>query len=70
MLLLSFTDVPASGLYFLTYEYVKGFAADKFGTEGSRGLIGTIFAGGSAGIANWVVGMHRVLDHLHRFSYF
>lgn len=51
------TDIPASGLYFLTYEYVKEFAAREFGTEGSRGLLGTIFAGGSAGIANWAVGM-------------
>lgn len=50
-------DVPASGLYFLTYEYVKDYAAKEFGTEGSRGLLGTIFAGGSAGIANWAVGM-------------
>lgn len=50
-------DIPASGLYFLTYEYVKEFAAKNIGTEGSRGLIGTIFAGGSAGVANWIVGM-------------
>lgn len=51
------TDIPASGLYFLAYEYVKAFAAENIGTEGSRGLIGTIFAGGSAGVANWLVGM-------------
>lgn len=50
-------DVPASGLYFLTYEYVKDYAAKEFGTDGSRALLGTIFAGGSAGIANWAVGM-------------
>lgn len=36
---------------------MKGYAAKEFGTEGSRGLLGTIFAGGSAGIANWVVAM-------------
>lgn len=53
----SYADIPASGLYFLTYEYVKEFAAKNIGTEGSRGLIGTIFAGGSAGVANWIVGM-------------
>lgn len=52
-----FADIPASGLYFLTYELVKELAAKELGTEGSFGLIGTIFAGGSAGIANWVVGM-------------
>jgi len=50
-------DIPASGLYFLTYEYVKEFAAKEFGTEGSRALVGTIFAGGSAGVANWLIGM-------------
>lgn len=55
--ILIFPDVPASGLYFLTYEYVKDVSAHEFGTEGSRGLIGTIFAGGCAGIANWSVGM-------------
>jgi len=50
-------DVPASGFYFLAYEWVKAYSAKEFGTEGSRGLIGTIFAGGSAGIAYWIVGM-------------
>lgn len=50
-------DIPASGLYFLTYECVKEVAAKELGTEGSRALIGTILAGGSAGVANWLVGM-------------
>ncbi|KAG4073163.1 hypothetical protein HA402_002552 [Bradysia odoriphaga] len=50
-------DVPASGMYFLTYEWIKEWAAEKFGSDGSRGLMGTIFAGGMAGIANWSVGM-------------
>uniref|UniRef100_A0A1B0D011 Congested-like trachea protein n=2 Tax=Phlebotomus papatasi TaxID=29031 RepID=A0A1B0D011_PHLPP len=27
------------------------------GTEGGIGLLGTIFAGGMAGIANWAIGM-------------
>lgn len=44
-------------MYFLTYEYIKEWAAEKFGSDGSRGLMGTIFAGGMAGIANWSVGM-------------
>lgn len=47
--------MPASGCYFLAYEYVKDYTAKEFGTEGYRGLVGTIFAGGSAGIANWVM---------------
>lgn len=50
-------DVPASGMYFLTYEYVKQEFAQRCGTEGSLGLLGTIFAGGMAGIANWSIGM-------------
>lgn len=44
-------------MYFLTYEYVKEIVANEFGTEGSRALLGTIFAGGMAGIANWSIGM-------------
>lgn len=43
-------DVPASGMYFLSYEYVKELTAKEFGTEGGWALIGTILAGGSAGI--------------------
>lgn len=52
-----FLDIPASGMYFLTYEYVKELVAKEFGTDGSRALLGTIFAGGMAGIANWSIGM-------------
>lgn len=44
-------------MYFLTYEYMKKYSAKKFGHEGGIGLLGTIFAGGMAGIANWAVGM-------------
>ena len=44
-------------MYFLTYEYVKKEMQAKFGTEGGKGLMGTIFAGGMAGIANWAIGM-------------
>lgn len=44
-------------MYFLAYEVVKDYAAKEFGTEGTKGLIGTIFAGGSAGIAYWCIGM-------------
>lgn len=44
-------------MYFLTYEYVKEYASKNFGTDGSKGLLGTIFAGGMAGIANWSIGM-------------
>lgn len=49
--------MPASGLYFLSYEWVKDYAGKNFGTEGSTGLIGTILAGGAAGLGYWAVGM-------------
>lgn len=48
-------DVPASGLYFLTYEVLKNYMSDNGKKEVS--ILGTIFAGGSAGIANWAIGM-------------
>lgn len=54
-------DVPASGMYFLTYEFIKKKVAESV-PEGekltpTREFLGTIFAGGMAGVANWSVGM-------------
>lgn len=50
------SDVPASGVYFLTYEYLKEQLKDD--KDASKfGLLQTIFAGGMAGILNWVVAM-------------
>lgn len=48
-------DVPASGLYFLTYELCQKVITDNGRKEAS--ILGTIFAGGFAGLANWIVGM-------------
>lgn len=48
-------DVPASGLYFLTYEGLRDYLTNKGETDIS--ILGTIFAGGMAGIANWLIGM-------------
>ncbi|KAB0795702.1 hypothetical protein PPYR_09763 [Photinus pyralis] len=48
-------DVPASGLYFLTYEKIKQYLTAN-GTKDIT-ILGTIFAGGSAGITNWLIGM-------------
>lgn len=49
-----FTDIPASGAYLSTYEYLKkvfsGGASEKELTP-----IATLIAGGFAGIANWAV---------------
>lgn len=48
-------DVPASGMYFLTYEAIKDYITNDGATEPS--ILGTICAGGAAGIANWLIGM-------------
>lgn len=50
------TDVPASGLYFATYQGISAAAAKASAGEKPSILV-TIFAGGMAGIANWIVGM-------------
>ncbi|CAK9801272.1 Congested-like trachea protein [Anthophora plagiata] len=47
-------DVPASGMYFMTYECLKKWMSTE---EGKVGILQTIIAGGCAGIANWIVGM-------------
>lgn len=54
----SFPDVPASGMYFMTYEVIskKLKPADEEQSF-SKKLLVTIPAGGMAGILNWVVAM-------------
>lgn len=52
--MIEYSDVPASGLYFLTYQYITAMLS-KPGEPPSMPV--TILAGGMAGIANWVVGM-------------
>ncbi|CAG9855268.1 unnamed protein product [Phyllotreta striolata] len=47
-------DIPASGMYFLTYEAIKEYLT-KNGESPS--ILGTIIAGGTAGTANWLIGM-------------
>ncbi|CAG9532604.1 unnamed protein product [Cercopithifilaria johnstoni] len=47
-------DVPASGIYLATYEYLKKlFAGDS--TTKNLDLLSTSLAGGLAGIANWSI---------------
>ncbi|ENN80295.1 hypothetical protein YQE_03288, partial [Dendroctonus ponderosae] len=48
-------DVPASGLYFLTYDAVQHYITENGKHQPS--IIGTILSGGAAGIANWLIGM-------------
>lgn len=48
-------------MYFLTYEFIKKKISESV-PEGekmshSREFLGTVFAGGMAGVSNWAVGM-------------
>ncbi|XP_076056587.1 carnitine/acylcarnitine carrier protein colt, mitochondrial isoform X2 [Oratosquilla oratoria] len=47
-------DVPASGMYFMTYEWLKTTMAPA-GKEGQLSPIRTVVAGGVAGMLNWLV---------------
>lgn len=49
-------DVPGTGAYFLAYEYVQDKVKEKSGSQ-TLSTLSTIFAGGIAGIAYWVIGM-------------
>jgi len=49
-------DVPASGVYFATYEWLKKAMADP-NNPGSLSPVRTVCAGGMAGIANWIVAL-------------
>lgn len=42
-------------MYFLTYEAIKDYITGN--GKDSPSILGTILAGGAAGIANWLVGM-------------
>nr|CAD7197144.1 unnamed protein product [Timema douglasi] len=50
-------DIPASGMYFMTYEWIQRVFTKPGQKTDEIGIFTTIFAGGMAGIANWVVGM-------------
>lgn len=49
-------DLPANGVYFLAYECIQEYAKKQTGSD-KVSLAVTLFAGGSAGIAYWLVGM-------------
>lgn len=48
--------MPANGVYFLAYESIQEIAKKQSGSE-NVSLSVTLFAGGMAGIAYWLVGM-------------
>lgn len=51
-------DVPASGMYFMTYEWIQKTLKPMGDQDNTQlNLLKTIFAGGMAGILNWAVGM-------------
>ncbi|XP_063603528.1 mitochondrial carnitine/acylcarnitine carrier protein-like [Penaeus indicus] len=47
-------DVPASGMYFMTYEWLKNMLSPP-GKEGELSPVRTLVAGGMAGMFNWLV---------------
>ncbi|CAH0383113.1 unnamed protein product [Bemisia tabaci] len=50
-------DIPASGMYFMTYESIKKYLTPADSPNSDPGIFTTIFAGGMAGVSNWLVGM-------------
>ncbi|CAH8609844.1 unnamed protein product [Dicrocoelium dendriticum] len=48
-------DVPATGAYFLSYEWIKGALRDPGSSSDNLSVGKTLFAGGMAGVFNWLV---------------
>jgi solute carrier family 25 carnitine/acylcarnitine transporter 20/29 len=48
-------DVPASGMYFMTYEWLQHLLTPEGKTRMDLSAWRTLFAGGMAGIFNWLV---------------
>ncbi|VDP34211.1 unnamed protein product [Schistosoma curassoni] len=48
-------DVPASGVYFLSYELMKDALRNPHSKNNELSVGKTLFAGGMAGIFNWLV---------------
>lgn len=48
-------DVPASGVYFASYEWLKRTLTPEGKTTSDLGPLRTLLAGGTAGICNWIV---------------
>ena len=48
-------DVPASGVYFCSYEWLKTVLTPAGKPKGDLSVGATLFAGGFAGILNWAV---------------
>ncbi|XP_026538460.1 mitochondrial carnitine/acylcarnitine carrier protein [Notechis scutatus] len=50
-------DVPASGMYFMTYEWLKRILTPQGQSVSDLSVPRILFAGGMAGIFNWAVGI-------------
>ncbi|XP_067684162.1 mitochondrial carnitine/acylcarnitine carrier protein-like [Haliotis asinina] len=50
-------DVPATGMYFMSYEWLKRVLTPEGKTTSDLGAARLLLAGGMAGIANWMVAM-------------
>jgi len=50
-------DVPASGVYYMSYEMMQQMLIPEGGSRSDLSLGRTIFAGGMAGIFNWLVAL-------------
>lgn len=48
-------DLPASGMYFMTYEWLQTVLTPVGGSRSDLSVGKTLFAGGMAGIFNWLV---------------
>jgi solute carrier family 25 carnitine/acylcarnitine transporter 20/29 len=48
-------DVPASGMYFMTYEWLQIVLTPEGKTRADISPLRTLFAGGMAGVFNWLV---------------
>ncbi|XP_067833122.1 mitochondrial carnitine/acylcarnitine carrier protein-like [Heptranchias perlo] len=48
-------DVPATGVYFLSYEWLKDFLTPEGQSVSELSIPRILFAGGMAGICNWAV---------------
>ncbi|XP_060714770.1 mitochondrial carnitine/acylcarnitine carrier protein [Tachysurus vachellii] len=49
------SDVPASGMYFMTYEWLKNLLTPEGKSPNELSVPSVLFAGGMAGIFNWAV---------------
>jgi solute carrier family 25 carnitine/acylcarnitine transporter 20/29 len=47
-------DVPGTGVYFATYEFVRRLFIPEGKTANDLGPLSLLFAGGMAGVANWL----------------